>query len=407
MNGPGVVRMVAGREIRQRARTRAFRISTAVLFVAALAGVGVPHLIGHSTTTYRIGLAGAVPSGTISFLDGAARAMGARVHTTNLASASQASSQVSAGHLDAALVDGSQLITQKDSSSSATQLVDRAVASARLAGRLTAAGAPPPEVASLIRPAPLPVRVLKPPSPSTNANRSLALAGGILLYLMLLSYGMATSYGVLEEKTNRLADVLLSMVRPAQLLAGKIVGIGVIGVMQVLILAVPAGALALALGSLHVPAGTPLTFLAVLAWFLLGYGLYSCAFAALASVVGRQEDLASALTPLSFLLLGGYGLAFNAALGNADGTLATVTSFIPPFAPMVMVVRAAVGHLAPWEVPLSMALVVLTTAGLVVAGGRIYSDAILRTGAKVKLRDAYRSGTTESRPLSQDEPIPA
>ncbi len=406
-----MVRLVVGREVRQRARTRAFRIATVVLMLVALGGVALPHFLGHSTTTYRIGLAGPAPAGTGPALDAAARATGAGVQVSTLASATQASSEVRTGRLDAALVDGSRIVTQKTSSSPATQLVDRAVATARLADRLAAAGAPPPEVSSLISPRPLPVSVLHPPVPSADANRRLGLAGGVLLYLLLLSYGMATAYGVLEEKTNRLADVLLSMVRPAQLLAGKILGIGLIGVVQLLVAAVPAGALALALGSLHVPAGTPLTFLAVLAWFLLGYSLYSCAFAGLASLVGRQEDLASALTPLSFLLLGGYGLAFNAAFGNPDGVLATVSSFVPPFAPMVMVVRAATGHLAPWEVPLSMVLVALTTAGLIMVASRVYSGAILRTGAKVRLRDAYRAGTSETRSVisadAADEAVPA
>ncbi len=213
----------------------------------------------------------------------------------------------------------------------------------------------------------------------------------LLIYLALLSYGSMISQGIAEEKSTRVSEVLLGAMRPYQLLAGKIAGIGVVGVLQLLAVGVAAGGSALALGSLHVPKGTPFTFAAVLMWFVLGFALYSCAYAAAGATASRpQEAAAAAAAPITFLLAASYGAAFT-SLGDPNSGVVRVFSLIPLLTPMTMLPRAAAGNVAPWELGLSVLMVMLLTYALVRLAGRIYAGAIVRTGPRVKLREAWRA----------------
>ena len=134
------------------------------------------------------------------------------------------------------------------------------------------------------------------------------------------------------------------------------------------------------------------TALMVVAWFVLGYAFYAAVFAAAASLVSRQEDLQSVITPLTILLVVGFVIAIQAAQ-NPTRPLAVVTSFIPGLSPMVMPVRIAAGGAAPWEILLAIVLQLIGVALVVRLGGRIYAGALLRTGGKTKIREALRAET--------------
>jgi ABC-2 type transport system permease protein len=392
---------VARREITEILRTRTFRLVTVILMAAAVAAVVIPHHLGSHRTTYRFGLVGSTPAGLAGALVAQGPLIHARVQTRVLADEPAARAAVKAKTIDAALVDGGRLVVRRSDPKLAL-LANRAVSEARLRRRLASAGVPADEAASLIEPAPLPTAELNPFSPAHNANRSLAFAGVLLIYLGLITYGSMVSQGIAEEKSTRVSEVLLGALRPYQLLAGKIAGIGAVGVLQLLAIGLPVAAVALGQGSLHVPRGTALTFAAVLVWYLLGYALYSGAYAAAGATASRPQEAAAASAPVTFLVAASYGVAF-ACLANPDSTAARVFSFIPPLAPMAMLPRAAAGHVAPWEVPLSMTLVLVFTYGLVRLAGRIYSGAVVGTGTRVKLGDAWRSGSPTPDPVHQGE----
>ena len=193
---------------------------------------------------------------------------------------------------------------------------------------------------------------------------------------------------MVEEKSSRISEVLLGALRPSQLLAGKVIGIGLVGVLQ--LLAIGAGVLvaSVTVESVDLPEGTPMTLLSALLWFVLGYAFYSCAFAAAGASVSSAEEIGGATAPMNVLLIVSY-FAATGAMSEPDGTIARVLSFVPPLTPMTMLPRAALGEVAIWEVPLAVALVALSSYALVRLGGRVYSGAILRSG-KVRLREAWR-----------------
>jgi ABC-2 type transport system permease protein len=195
---------------------------------------------------------------------------------------------------------------------------------------------------------------------------------------------------VVEEKATRVVELLLSTMKPWQLLAGKVIGLGLLGLAQIVAIAVVGVAGALVFDLVSLPGQLIGTVLSVVAWFVLGYAFYASLFAAAASLVSRQEDLAGVITPLSMLLVVGFFVALQAA-SDPTGSLATITSFVPGLSPLVMPVRMAAGGAAWWEVGVAVVLMLLATALVVRLGGRIYAGALLRTSGKTKLREALRA----------------
>jgi ABC-2 type transport system permease protein len=125
----------------------------------------------------------------------------------------------------------------------------------------------------------------------------------------------------------------------------------------------------------------------VAAWFVVGYAFYAAVFAVAASLVSRQEDLGTVLTPTTLVLLGGFIVGLQAA-ADPGGTLATVTSYVPGLSPLVMPVRQAAGEVAQWEVALAVVLMLVAIALVIRLGGRVYAGALLRTGGRTGIREA-------------------
>ncbi len=383
------VGLIAGREIRARLSTKAYRVTSVILMMAALAGVLIPHFLGHGATTYDIAVVGSTPPGVVEALAASGPLIAATVHVESPGDEGAAEAGLRAGRLSLALVDGERLVTRNEPQPQLTFLVSQVVAQARAQQRLAGAGIGPAEAAGLLDIRPLPVRQLQPQSAARKANKSLAFAGLLLVYLALLSYGSLVSAGVVEEKTSRVSEVLLGAVRPHQLMAGKVLGIGVAATLQLLAVGIPAGVAALSVGSLHVPRGTPLTFGAVLMWFVLGYALYSCAFAAAGASASRPEEAGVVAGPMNVAIILSYFVGIR-VLNSPDDTFSRVVSFIPPLSPMTMLPRAAAGHVATWEVPVAVAAVMASTWLLVRLAGRVYAGAIVQSGPRVKLREAWR-----------------
>ncbi len=204
-------------------------------------------------------------------------------------------------------------------------------------------------------------------------------------------YGGFLLVGVVEEKSSRVVEVLLSRLRPTELLAGKIAGIGLVGLAQFAVVAASALIALATSGNTLAPKTTPGTIGWILFWFVLGYGFYSVLFAAAGSLVSRQEEAQSMTFPITAVLLLGYFFSFG-AVQSPDSAAALVGSLVPPTAPMVMTVRIANGGVAWWQIVLSVLLMLATIYGMVQLAGRIYAGAVLRIGRRVKLREAWRGG---------------
>ncbi|KQS60382.1 ABC transporter permease [Geodermatophilus sp. Leaf369] len=384
MSAFGQVKLVAGREMSTRVRDKGFIVSSVVIVLLVL-GLMVFQLVsGSQTSTSTIGVVGGTPQ-VEQALVRSGETVGVQVEVTELADEAAARQAVDDGDVDAALLgaagDSPQVVVQDSSDDGASAIAESAVGALSVATQLGQQGVD-------LQPAPaIDFVVLDPEADGDTTAVLVALLGVVVLYGLLILFGQFVAQGVVEEKSSRVVEILLSTMRPWQLLTGKIVGLGLLGLAQLVTIAVIGVVGALALDVVSVPSAVVPTVVSVVAWFVLGYTFYAAVFAVAASLVSRQEDLGSVLTPTTLLLVVGFIVSLQAAQ-DPGSTLATVTSFVPGLSPLVMPVRMAAGEAAVWEIVAAVLVNLAAIAVVVRIGGRVYSGALLRTSGKTKLREA-------------------
>jgi ABC-2 type transport system permease protein len=213
------------------------------------------------------------------------------------------------------------------------------------------------------------------------------LIGIVLTFIILTQYLTWTLMGVMEEKASRVVEVLLATVRPGQLLAGKVAGIGALALLQAVSLVAFALVLAKVVGSNLGHGAAPLVVAATLLWLVLGYGFYSWVYAAAGSLAERQDQVQSMALPLSAPLIFGYLVSLIGASSGSASLLVKVLAYLPPTAPFAMPVLVGFGEVAWWQFLLSVALSVVGTVVVALVAARVYRRAVLRTGGRVRLRD--------------------
>jgi ABC-2 type transport system permease protein len=201
---------------------------------------------------------------------------------------------------------------------------------------------------------------------------------------------MLVAQGVVEEKSSRVVEILLSTVRPWHLLLGKVIGLGVVGLVQLGILAVVGLAVATGTGVLSVSGVAAGAAAWGIVWYLLGFLLYAMIYGAAGSLVSRQEDTQTVVGPVNIALIIGFIVGINLLTQSPDGTATRVVSLIPLLSPVLMPARISTGAAAPWEIVTSLALTIASIALVTWLGARIYQNGVLRVGSRVKLADALR-----------------
>ncbi|WP_425956174.1 ABC transporter permease [Xylanimonas sp. McL0601] len=385
--------LIAEREIRIRLRQRSFLITTVVLIVAVVAGILVAHAAAGSGSATAIGT---TDPATTTAVEQAARAGGVDADVTTVADRAAGEAEVRDGTLDALLVpgEGGPLSVVVDSTLDPTlqPFFDGLAKQQALASQVTALGGDPATVAVAVGQAHAEVTPLNP-QPERDVTQVVAgYLVGILMFMALMISSQLVAQGVVEEKTSRVVELLLATVRPSQLMAGKVLGIGIIGLLQVA-LTVGAAAVAASLtglldtSQLHVGS----TMLWALVWFLAGFVTYSLVLASLAALVSRQEEVGSVTTPVTMIMVLPYIYGISVLPWDPTNSLGTALSFVPFFSPFLMPMRIALGVAETWEVLVALALALIVLPLLVWLAGRIYANAVLRTGARVRLRDALRA----------------
>lgn len=284
--------------------------------------------------------------------------------------------------------------------------IRRAVRSAAIAVRLERAGLPPAEADSLLGVAEIDLSTIRVAEEGLQSQSLVQVAGfamGFILYFMLIIYGQMIVRGVIEEKSSDIVEVLLSSLRPWELMLGKIIGVGAVGLTQVAIWAVvivaaatwglAAAAPTLAEAGIDIGAvlALPLAEIAgtFLTFFLLGYLLYSSLFAGAGAMAGSEQDTQQVVVPITMLIAAGFVLLFP-MMESPDATWAVIVSQIPLFSPILMPARLAIGAAPTWELALSITLLVAGVLGSVWLAGRIYRVGILMSGKRPNLPELIR-----------------
>jgi len=222
-----------------------------------------------------------------------------------------------------------------------------------------------------------------------------------MLYMMIMLYGQNVMRGVLEEKMTRVAEVVMASVKPDILLAGKILGVGAVGLTQQIVWFGSAAAfitygavMAKAMGlpqmqNVTFPTVSPLLFVSLMLFFVLGYVLYSSMFAAVGAMVGSQEEVQQAAQPVVLLLIASI-IFIQPIMLNPTGTLAVAMSIIPFTAPVIMPLRMTAIQVPPLELIGSLLGLAVTCLVTIWAAARIYRIGLLMTGKRPNLKELAR-----------------
>jgi ABC-2 type transport system permease protein len=237
---------------------------------------------------------------------------------------------------------------------------------------------------------------------SAGQSFSLGYFMGIILYIAITLYGVNVMNSVLEEKTTRIVEVLMSSLRPSQLMAGKIIGVGAVSLLQFVIWGVSARLLISQRAHVAARLGTPEDFslfevpqvslatgLIFLVYFLGGFFLYSSMFAAVGAISSNEQEARQAQVPVTLLLLVSFMGMFS-MLNDPNSAFAVALSLVPFTAPIAMPVRWAAGSLPVSEVLLSVAILFVTIVLVTWIAARIYRVGLLMTGKRPSVREVAR-----------------
>lgn len=393
------VRLVTVRELKERARSKAFIASGAIILILLAAVIVLPSVFDDGETTYEVGSLGSGSESLLSVaeslvLDAAADGEEITFSVFDYPDRAAAETALAAGEVEVVVVDGSLLLREGSGGfggSEIERILQRAAATVSLEEELTGSSATVSDVAAIFNSQPLAIVSLTGADSELDDARSVIAYGGLMLmYLAVLSFGTWTLSGIAEEKASRVVEVLLATLRPWQLLAGKILGIGLLGLLQFVVAVLGALVLIRVTGTFELPAIPVDSAVTLVIWFILGYSLFSVAFGTAGALVSRMEDAQSAAFPISIVAVLGFFAAF-AVLDDPGGVLGVVLSIVPFTAPFVVPIRVAFQEIALWEYLVAMGVSMATIAVMVRLAGRVYAGGLLHFGKRLSLRQAYRT----------------
>ena len=313
------------------------------------------------------------------------------------------------------------LYTKRAAYERTPQIIRQASTSLAIQDRLDRLGIAPADQAAVFATAPIAIRAADlgttggPEGPDTITefvgDYVVGFALTIFIFMAIMLYGQWVAMSVAEEKNSRVMELILGAASPFQLLAGKVLGVGALALLQYAIVFVPASLAivfqdriaAFVLGgtaSSDLPAGLTIELMAVFGiLFVLGFGLYAVLYAGAASMVSRQEDVNQVVLPLTLLSTAGYMIAAYAGSGLIDlaSPLMRALSFFPLVSPYLILTRLGLRQITPIEIVLAIAILIVTIAASLWFAARIYRVGVLLYGQKPGLRAmarAFRSAGT-------------
>jgi ABC-2 type transport system permease protein len=378
--------LVARREIRLRAKTRVFVITTVIMLIAVALAVALPAILSGKSKATRVGVVGGDTTTLSSIVTEAGRLAGGQAIAVPEPSQAAAEAALRSGDLGAVLVDGQEIIVKQIPLGGPSG----AVASlAQLAGLSHLIQTVPGAASAVAHGVSLPVRGLETPSTSLS-SRLTGLFTVIIVWILISVYGSQIALGIGEEKSSRVIEVLLSSVRPTQLLIGKVLGIGLLALGQALGMVIVFIVAGFASGSNLVHGATLGVVIAGGVFIVLGYAFYCTAFAAAGSLVSRQSDVNSTIMPVQLPLILAYALSYTVIYANGANKFYHVLGFLPPTAPIAMPVLYAAGDVPVWQVAVSAVICAAGVVWMARIAVRIYANSILKTGPRISFRQAIR-----------------
>ena len=387
MNGLRSTWMVAMREATERARSRAYLVSTAFTLLIVGVLIGIVVLTDQGPASYQVGLVGNVPSALPGTISAAATAGDALVSVTGYPDEAAARAAIEDGTIDGAVIGDDTVVVRVMGRSPVEPILESALRQARFLQALTDAGIDP---ARLVDNGTISVESTAPPD--NSSDEAVAMISIVLLFLVITTYGQWVLLGVLEEKSTRVVEQLVSSTSVRSLLAGKVIGIGLLGFAQLALLIVVGLGAGSAFDLFVLPTSTYATAAWAVVWFVLGFAFYAVLYAAAGSLVSRSEDAQTAAMPVALFGVAAYLVAMFVVLPTeVDPGVARIVSMLPPVAPIAFPARIAAGGVPLWESLLGAAITLATVVFVVRLAARIYAGALLAQGSRIKLRQAWKA----------------
>lgn len=349
------VQLVTAREIQARLRSKAFVVSAAILLVVVVASIVIGGIVGKAT---------ADDTTPVAVVDGVSLESTDAFDVTPTRTVAQAERLVRDGEVDAAIVPSDDALGY-----SVVGLEDT-----------------PSDVVSALSVTPS-VELLDPGALSAGLVSAIGIMFGVVFFASAVTFGSSIAQSVVEEKSTRVVEILMAAIPARALLAGKVLGNSIMAFAQIVAIAI-AGVVALAVtgqDNLFTLLGPSVLWF--VGFFAIGFVLIASLFAASAVLVSRQEDVGSVTMPVMMLVMIPYILIVVAA---DDPTIVGIMSYVPFSAPIGMPMRIFLGTAEWWEPILSLLVVAASVVVVVAVGARIYENALLRTGGRVKLTEALR-----------------
>ena len=348
-----LIGLVAQREISTRLRSKSFLISTGILLLLVLGGIIFGSITAATPESPRI----AVTDASV------VEAIGEQIEEVPVDSVADAEQLVRDGDVEAAVVPDD---------------------STPLGIRIIADSAEPRGLILLLSQSP-PVELLDPDAINGQLAYLVAFAFGIVFFTAAMTFGPTIAQSVVEEKQTRVIEILLAAVPTRVLFTGKVVGTSVLAFGQIALIAATAiiGLTVTGQDELLVGLGSAVVWFVV--FFIIGFVLLASLFAATGAMVSRQEDIGATTTPVTMLVMLPY---FLVIFLNDNPLVVGIMSYVPFSAPVAMPLRLFLGTAEWWEPLVSLAILVVTTIGLIAVGVRIYENSLLKLGARVSWKEA-------------------
>ncbi|HEY1651360.1 MAG TPA: ABC transporter permease [Acidimicrobiales bacterium] len=387
----GSVGLVARREVLERVRGRIFRVGTIIILLVVGAAILIPKIHSNSTSPpQQVAVVGAPNPALTQVVKYSGKQSQTPVRVVSEPNVAAAESALRSGALDVAIVNGDKIIVNQpiaaNSSSDTASLVQVLAPELGVLHAYQQAGLSVPQIEHVAQARAVPVQSLQT-NKVRGVTKGTSVIGVVLIFLMLTQYNTWILMGVMQEKASRVVEVLLAAVRPAQLLGGKVLGIGLVAMGQALLIVGFAFAVSKAVGSDLLHGTGPVLLLSDLVWLLLGYSFYCWLYAAAGSTAERQDQVQTLALPLSIPILIAYVYSITVASSGNPGLLFKVLAYLPPTAPFAMPVLVGLSLVAWWQFLISIALSVAGTAVMAWFATGIYRRAVLRSGQRVSLRD--------------------
>lgn len=385
-----VWRLVAAREISVKLRDRNFLVSTALMLVLVVAAIAIQFAVAGHQDTKKIATSSAAGARVVAAAERMAEAADAKVklQPQQATSAGDVEHRVSSGDADAGVVrtgDGWRLIGKSSRNSTIATYLGRAVQQDAVRRNAEAAGT---TLAQLQRGAELRYDLLSPDGDDQGAARVGGVVFGMLFYLAALLFGMAIANSVVEEKQNRIVEIIASAIPLRQLLIGKIVGNTVLALAQVVLLSL------VGVGGLLVTDNAGLLdqlapgIVVFVPFFLLGFLALAALWAVVGALATRSEDVQSTSAPMTALV----AIVFFGGILSTGGVQA-VLSYVPVFSTIAMPARVLTGDASWWEPLLSLVIAACGAYAILRLAERMYRTALLQTSHKLSFREALRTQT--------------